>query len=118
MVKFQFFGLKSFEMGFKLKEIVSNSLVFTIVKTPIGITKFLDYALPLMRISIYHRVFSVTFDKLKLGNLMVKLVIINLTMRGCMIATKYIEFIFPCSFCRRRVISFKGVTIDPTSHLH
>ena len=43
MVKFQYFGLKSFGMWFKLKEKVFYTLVL------LDITKFLDYALSLMR---------------------------------------------------------------------
>ena len=61
MVKFQCFGLKSFVMGFKLKEIVFI-LVFTRYRYISRLCTFFNEA------SIYHRVFLLTFDKLKLGN--------------------------------------------------
>jgi len=70
MVKCQCLGLKSFVMGLKLKKIV-----FTIFSSR-DTTKFLDHALSLMRSPSIIVYFFVTFDKLKLENKMVKLVLI------------------------------------------
>jgi len=62
MVKFQFYGLKSFVMGFKLNFFY---FFFTLLSS-LGVTQCLDYALSFVR--SYHRVFFVIFNKLKLGN--------------------------------------------------
>ena len=61
-VKFQFCGLKSFVMGFKLKEIVFYSIVFISHNSIYRLCTFFN-GFPY--IIVY---FFVTFDKLKLVN--------------------------------------------------
>jgi len=56
------FWLKSFVKGFKLKEIVFYSLVFTRYNYISRLCTFFD------EVSIYQRVFFITFDTLELGN--------------------------------------------------
>jgi len=101
MVKFQFFGLKSFVMGFKLKEIVFYSLF-----TRYSITKFLDYALSLMR-SPYITVYFCHFWQAQTRRLDGETCFNFTTTWGCIIVTNYIDFSFPSSFCRRGVISLR-----------
>jgi len=62
MVKLQFFRLKSFFMGFKLKGIFFYSLILS----RYNLISRLCFSFN--EVSVHHCVFFVTFDKLKPGN--------------------------------------------------
>jgi len=92
MVKFQFFGLKSFVMGFFTER--NSFLLFS----SLDITTFLVYALCLL--CIFGHFWQAQIRKLY-GDTRFKFT----TMWGCIIATNYMDFSFSFSVCCRGVIS-------------